>query len=260
MSTAFRSELRKILSVRIWWILALGMFAYMAFLGGVLGLAIGADDPDALDGGQGPIMIYSLATALGYVFPLVLGALIWTTEFRHKTATPTFLAEPRRLVVAGAKLATGLLMGLLIGFVGVAGTLATAVPAMMSNNVDLLLDQGETWATLGLSVVALALWCVLGVAVGTLLTNQVAAIVAILAFTQFVEPLLRLSLSAWKYTAQISQFLPGAAAEALSGSSVYSTGMDTGLLSRPAGAAVMLAWIAACTLMGWRTSLRRDLA
>lgn len=260
MSAALRSELRKILSLRIWWILAIGMFAYMAFLGAVVALPIGSDDPNSLDGGEGPIVVYTLATALGYVFPLVLGALIWTTEFRHKTSVPTFLAEPRRLVVASAKLAVGLAMGLVIALVGVTGTLAGSIPVLMSNDVDALLDRSDTWVTLGLSVVALALWCVLGVGVGTLLTNQVAAIVAILAFTQFVEPVLRLSLNSWSFTSGIAQFLPGAAAEALSGSSLYSSGMDMGLLSRPLGALVMLAWIVACTLIGWRTSLRRDLA
>ena len=51
-----------------------------------------------------------------------------------------------------------------------------------------------------LSVVALVLWALVGVGFGSVLTNQVAAIVVLLAFTQFVEPLLRLLLAQFDAT------------------------------------------------------------
>ena len=47
-------------------------------------------------------LIYSFASSVGYVFPVLLGALAVTGEFRHKTLTPTFLAEPNRSLVLGA--------------------------------------------------------------------------------------------------------------------------------------------------------------
>ena len=33
-------------------------------------------------------LIYSFASSIGYVFPVLLGALAVTGEFRHKTLTP----------------------------------------------------------------------------------------------------------------------------------------------------------------------------
>ena len=46
---------------------------------------------------------------------LVLGVLIITGEYRHKTVTPTFLAEPRRGRVVAAKLGVGFGAGLAPG-------------------------------------------------------------------------------------------------------------------------------------------------
>ena len=41
----------------------------------------------------------------------------------------------------------------------------------------------------------MALWGAIGVGLGVLVTNQVAAIVIVIAFTQFVEPILRFAAS-----------------------------------------------------------------
>jgi len=65
------------------------------------------------------------------ILALVLGAIIITGEYRHKTVTPTFLAEPRRGRVVTAKLgisfgsgvvlgALTMVTGLVLGFVLVA--------------------------------------------------------------------------------------------------------------------------------------------
>ena len=73
-----------------------------------------------------PAMLYSTATAVGYVFPLLIGTLMVTTEFRHKTLTPTFLATPKRGVVLWAKILVGIVVGVLFGVLGV---LSSVVPA-----------------------------------------------------------------------------------------------------------------------------------
>ena len=54
---------------------------------------------------------------------LVLGVLIITGEYRHKTVTPTFLAEPRRGRVVASKLTVGFGAGLLMGVLTMAAGL-----------------------------------------------------------------------------------------------------------------------------------------
>ena len=57
------------------------------------------------------------------------------------------------------------------------------------------LGESDTWALVGRGVLAMALWATIGVGLGSLVPNQVAAIVIVIAFTQFVEPILRLAAS-----------------------------------------------------------------
>ena len=92
----------------MWWLLALLLVGYVAFLAGGFGAFLGwsIENPDLAENtgtarscrpacGSAPLL-YSFASSVGYVFPVLLGALAVTGEFRHQTLTPTFLAEPRR--------------------------------------------------------------------------------------------------------------------------------------------------------------------
>lgn len=263
MSRAITSELRKLLTIRLWWVLLLSMFAYMAFLGVVLGFSLAEGSSMAGDAGFSIADIaqpvYTLATALGYVFPLVVGTLIVTNEHRHQTLTPTFLFEPRRGVVLGAKLVVAGGAGVVFGAVGTIGGIAGGLPVLAAKDVPLQLGDSDTWIAIVMSVVALALWALVGVGLGSVLPQQVAAIVTILAFTQFVEPILRLGLGSFDATDGIARFLPGAAAEAIVGSSVFTIGGTLELLTRWQGVLVMIAYVAVLTLVGRRTTWSRDI-
>ena len=47
----------------------------------------------------------------GYLLALLLGVLIVTTEFRHKTVTTSFLVTPRRAEFVGGKLISAAILG-----------------------------------------------------------------------------------------------------------------------------------------------------
>lgn len=265
-----RVEWRKTTSTRMWWLLGLVLAAYMVFIGLVMGFSL-TTDPSSMTGGMGnrnivldgrqvAQTVYTLAVSVGYVFPLVIGALSMTSEFRHKTITPTLLAEPRRGRVLIGKLVIGGALGAVYGVLGTAGAVLGGMPFLLTKGDGTYLGDGGILAELGFSVLAMALWCVIGVGLGSLLTNQVAAVVVILAFTQFVEPILRIGLSAVDALAGAQKFLPGAAAEALAGSSLYSTTGMVDLLSRGWGAVVLLGYAALFALLGRYTTLRRDIS
>jgi ABC-2 type transport system permease protein len=267
--TALRAEIRKARSTRMWWLLALVLFGYLAFLGAVMAFSL-THDPTSMTGGMGTVTVlsgravaqtvYTLAVSLGYVFPVVIGALSMTNEFRHQTITPTLLAEPRRGVVLGAKLVVAAALGTVYGVVGTAGAVLGGLPFLLTEGDGAYLDDRGVLADLLFSVVAMAIWCVIGVGLGSLLTNHVASVVVILAFTQFVEPVLRIGLGAVDALEGVQKFLPGAAAEALAGSSLYSTTGMLGLLGRGSGALVLLAYAAGFALLGRYTTLRRDIS
>lgn len=102
----------KLLTTRIWWVLAVVLFGYSAMLlGGLAALfagiqsgaidrrAAGTGSPGTPPLGSLPPLAYSFVSSVGYVSPVLLGALATTGEFRHQTLTPTFRANPRRAQV-----------------------------------------------------------------------------------------------------------------------------------------------------------------
>lgn len=200
MIAAIRAEFRKLVSTRLWWILLLVMIVYLAFIAGVMSFSLTASTPTvttaALSGQDAATTAYSLTNAVGYVFPLVLGSLMFTAEFRHKTITGSLLVEPRRGILLVAKVIVGALLGLVVGVVSTAATVVTAAPVLAWRGDGAYLGSGDVQAIIVFSVLVMAIWTVFGVALGGLITNQVAAIVVILAFTQFVEPIARISLGA----------------------------------------------------------------
>src|ERR1700728_1048454 len=167
---------------------------------------------------------------------LVLGVLIITGEYRHKTVTPTFLAEPRRGRVVTAKLGVALgggvalgvltmLVGLVIGFVLVAVKVHSCLtPSGVSQGMSLAVCSAQhgmyyvasthnlwhDWSRIAPGVIlGTGLFALYGLGLGALLKNQVVAIAVGLGFTLVVETIVA---AVWP---TVGEYLPGLAATAL---------------------------------------------
>ena len=112
------------------------------------------------------------------VLLLILGIIGMTQEYRHRTATPTFLTEPRRWRVIAAKLIAYALVAVPFALAIVAVTVLVAVvyagargaaPSLSTDNLQ----------TLGASGLVLIVFAVIGVGLGALMRNQVGAIVGV---------------------------------------------------------------------------------
>jgi len=266
------AELRRVLTTRIWWILAIVLFGYTAFVAGVLALFLG-DLGTALGTGPGlppravADLVYATATSVGYVVPVLLGALIVTAEHRTGTLTPTLLAQPRRGIVVAGKAIAAAVFGLVYGVVGLLASVGAGGAILGLTGGDPLLDSGDTWALCLRALLAMALWGLVGVGLGGLVANQVVALVVILAFTQFVEPILRVVGAVWEWSAQVGRFLPGAASDALVGSGLFGSlgaldpdaaGMHSATLEWWAGGLVLAGIAAVLLLLSRVTTWRRD--
>lgn len=263
------AEVAKVLTTRIWWVLALVLFGYIAVLAGGLSGLFGAIHSGAINASMGrgqappaaqlPALIYSFASSVGYVFPVLLGALAVTGEFRHQTLTPTFLAAPRRGRVLAAKLTTLVGFGAVLGVVALLASVGVGAVVLGALGVDPQFGDSDTWALIGRSVLAMALWAGVGVGLGALVPNQVASIVIVLAFTQFIEPLLRLASTFTDATAGVGRFLPGAASDALVGASFFSIAAPgASVLDWWQGGLVLLGYAVVLTLLGYAVTFRRD--
>lgn len=274
MRAALVSEYRKLVTTRLWWVLLIAMAAYMIFLGVVIALVltvpgegIGSGMDVAGDGPGSPALdpdaiastVYTVGSQFGYVFPLVLGTMAMTGEFRHQTVTPSLLAQPSRTVFLAGKLISSLIVGLVFGVVGTLAGVLGGAPVLALRGHATLLTDGPTLRAVALSALVLAIWTLIGVGFGAVLTNQIAAIVVVLAFTQFLEPIARPLLSLWEPTAGIAAYFPGAAGEAVIGTSVYSATGIADLLPGWGGLLVLVAYGLVLAVIGRLTTLRRDI-
>lgn len=272
LARATRAELARTFSVRSWWLLALVMFGYVAFTAAIMAFfvsdlgALMGGTPVALDPEASALLVYTTVTSIGYLFPVLIGALAVTTELRHRTITPTLLAEPRRGIVLSGKAVALALVGVLYALVGLAASVGVGAGVIAATGGDPALTDPNIIAVLARIVLAMMLWAVIGVGLGSVVSNQVIVIVIVLAFTQFVEPILRLVGGLWEGTAQFARFLPGSATDALVGGGLYASlgALDpsmpsaTTLLQWWQGGLVLAGFAAVLLAIGSLTGWRRD--
>lgn len=236
-----RSEWVKLWTTRTTWtMLGIGLLLEALFAGLFTGLA-SLDELDSFE---------EIATGTGLLMMLVLvlGVLMITTEFRHGTASSTFLASPRRYPDLLAKLGIALLVGLLAGlaFFVVNGGLAMPLYDGREGGLPAAGNLAEVYAGV---VVSFALLCAFGLGIGAVVRNQVGAIIAAIAFFFVVSTLSGL------LPGSIDEYFPAQALGALHG---HVEG--DGTLNQVEGGLVLAAWTAALVAIGTVLICRRDVA
>jgi ABC-2 type transport system permease protein len=214
------AELLKVRTTRMWWGLLVGavlLTVFQALLTAfTAGLQPGPGQPE-LPPLSEPSMVrsvYGSGFAACYIFTTILGIIGMAGEYRHQTITPTLLAVPRRGRVIAAKLVAYLGLGLLYGLVTTVVAVLCGVAVIAGKDFPLRLGSDDVPQTLVLSVVGVGVWAVLGLGIGTLLRNQVAAILAALGVTLVLDPLVTLGLGALDL-GSVASFLPSSASQAV---------------------------------------------
>ena len=246
MRALIRSELSKLRSTRT----TLGLFAAMTGLV-VLAVVLHSLLPaDQLAKRPSQLMVLGRGEFLGALFGALLGALSVTTEFRHGTIRPTLLVTPRRPRVVAAKVAASVVFGTVFGVAAGAAGVLVGVAAFGARGIDLALDGGDYALLVAGSAAAGALWAGIGVGLGALVRQQVPTVVGICAWLLFVEGLLVGDLVG---IGDVSKFLPGSAAAAISG-------QEPGTLLGPvAGLALLFGYVVVSAAAGTFAFDRRDI-
>jgi ABC-2 type transport system permease protein len=258
-----RSELRKLVSTRSWWGLLLGVLLSSAALAGVIGgfsgrtavngrYTAGVDDPAVVRS------IYTAGLTVATLFALALGVIAMAGEYRHHTITSTVLATPRRIRVVLAKAVAVLGVGLGYGLAAVAGGLLVGIPTVrLRGGAPLLTGDGVPRA-LALAVLAVALWTLIGLGMGTLIHNQIVALLVCVGTAWIAEPVVALVLNAVDVGA-VAQFLPSQATSALVQPSTGANPVGTQLLPWWGGALVLVGYALLSGALGAVLTLRRDI-
>jgi len=255
------SEWRKVTTTKLAWVLVLVAMVYsVAQVGTLVLLASGllpeVPGQEALLRDPAYVTTLLAQTGTAATFVLLLGIIAMTGEFRHMTITSTFLATPRRGRVLVGKM-------LLFCAIGVGVAVLTLVTVLVTTVIALLpFDHAPVTADAVVSVlvgaaIGLALYAVLGVSLGSVITNQVAAIVVALLWVLLIEPLLGVAFP------DVARWLPGGALNAAMDVGLRADVTGTLTTAEPlpswAGMVVLLGYAVVLAAVGSRTTLRRDI-
>jgi ABC-type transport system involved in multi-copper enzyme maturation permease subunit len=277
MGPLVRAELRKYLTTRMYWGMALAMFLTGALFAAITAafviygsIQVGGEEIDletVLPELTLARMVYTGGIQIGYLLALVIGVVAIGTEFRHKTATSTFLAAPRRTRVILAKAAALVLIAVGSGLFHVIGSLIGGGVLLGLNDLAVLPDAAQLGRTLLLALLVLALWALMGLGIGVLITNQVAALFVAVAVAWIVEPLLGWGLTFLDGGDAFARFFPSQATTATL--NVF-TGADEQVTRSMGGSGEQLPWWGAAltliayagvmTVIGVWLTRRRDIA
>jgi hypothetical protein len=262
---AVRSELRKFFTTRMWWGLALGMVVIGGGLAATFGLLAGRGDP--AQGGlpdlgqQGMVTTtYTAGLSFAYLLTLVIGVMSLGAEHRHKTITSTFLATPHRARVMASKAVAMIAIGAFYGLLYVASAFAVGATVIALRGYEVLPSDENVPRSLALSLLALGLWALMGLGVGILIRNQVAALLISVAVAWIGQFLIILLLNGLGWTAATA-YLPGQATSAMV-SQVNGSGQGIAIeqLSWWAAALLLTGYAAVLAGLGtWRT-IRSDIS
>jgi ABC-2 type transport system permease protein len=270
---AVRSELRKTFSTRLWWALGIPVLVLSVLynLFGALFAGVAADEgPGGWAGTVLPLLSLAYTMVLTSVFAAVAGVVGTAGEFRHHTASTTYLLVPARGQVLLAKVALGGLLGVLYAVAAA----AVGVPAGVLG-AGRLADPVLLLGLIGVGALVGALWAALGTAVGAALGHQVGALVAVLVYLLLADRVLALLLGSSEepVVAALAGFLPGKAADV----AVYGFVADQLPLSGIGGRLVeeiasvpyplpwwgallvLVGWTAAGCSLAWALGARRDI-
>lgn len=253
MRPLIAAEIHKLRSTRLWlWLLLTSMALTALYAALLIGFS---DDPDTmtapLHSAAGQQTLFSVASGGANTLVAVLAAIGITGEFRHRTATATFLTTPRRGKVVAAKLATYAAIGVGYAVACLLVVVAIAWPWLGAKDIDLTLLGNGLPGTYAGVVADVTIFAVIGVGLGALLRNQVATIVGLLVYHFVAEPILTTVPAISEWTA----YLPGSASAALTQVSLSTQDyLDPWL-----GGLVLAGYGLLFAIVGARVSMRRDI-
>jgi ABC-2 type transport system permease protein len=243
-----RSELLKVSTTRGWW-------AYLIVIVLLVGIGTAAevgtrseDERSGLDFQFALVDLVGIASLLA----IILGITMVTTEFRHGTITPTLLVSPGRERVLAGKAIAGVLVAVLFAALAFVVVLVVASTWVSIDGGDLQLADADVVERVGKILLSVVLWLLMGIAIGSIVHSQVAALVGTLVWLFLAETLL-MGLFALLDVEGASGYLPFQALDGADGSG----GGD--LLDYGPALAVTVGWIALIGVLGVVRTSRRDI-
>lgn len=202
------------------------------------------DDPGLLTGAVGS------SFGVPQVVMLLLGAMVFTQEFRYGTVTSTYLGEPRRTRILVAKWLALIIFSVILTIVTVAVSLPVATALINSRDGDVTMGT-LFWEMVAAGFVVMAAFGVIGVAMGALLRNQIVAVLVVLVWMLMVEQIVIHDYPT------VGRWMPGGSTYALMQQGP-ANGLGDKLLSVPSAGILLAAYVTLAVVLALRLTPKRD--
>jgi len=207
-----RSELMKIRTTNVWWLFGIGI-VFFTGLALLLWLIFGNEQINQMENAtafvpptgenvspeqveemrqqaafladkdrvlhQIATNVYTAGQFFGVMFVSLLGAILFTNESFHQTATATFLTTPQRVKVILAKFATAILAAAFFWVLTTAINAGAGAIFFSAKGYPNQLGEWPVTRAILMNGLAYGLWAVLGVGLGVLLRNQIGTVVTL---------------------------------------------------------------------------------
>lgn len=251
MNTLTRAELLKLRSTRILpWLLLATQAMVVVTVAFSIPSANATNNPLSLDEPTLLARVVGVSVGIPQVTMSLLGVLAFTQEVRYGTITSTFLVEPRRSRVLVAKGVSLVLAGVVVAAVTLVFSSGVGIAVIRGRHGNVTLGA-DFWQMAAATFVVLALYGLIGLAAGTLLRNQIVAVVAVLVWQTLAEHLLIDALPAvarwtpWGVTSGLLQLGPAGIS-------------DGTLLTAPIGGLLLVGYTALALAPALVVAPRRD--
>ena len=263
MVLAIRSEFRKFFTTRMWWGMGLAVVLSGLAFSALNALLLTSSASEGFGFGtmsdaELARTVYTGGIQVSYLLTLAIGVLTVGSEYRHKTITGTLLATPKRAKVMLAKVIALLGIGVMYGLASVLSSFAVGA-AILNMKGHAVWPDVSIARTLALSLLVLGLWALIGLGIGILIPNQIAALFIAVGIAWIVEPLASFLLSTQEWGRPIVRFFPSSATTAIMGATNQGgQGVTIPVLEWWGAALVLGAYAAIMAIIGTLLTLRRD--
>ena len=251
MKALLHAELLKLRSTRMTAGLLLATLGLVA-----LTVAVSVPDVGAANGpfslGDPDLLADTVATSFGVpqLLMVLFGTLAVTQEFRYDTITSTYLSEPRRTRVLVAKWMSLTLASVVVTTATLALSVAFGIVLIRSRDGDVT-AAGRFCGVVASGFAVMAAYGVIGVAIGALVRNQIAAVVGVLVWMTAVEYTVLPAFPA------VGRWIPLGATSALFQLGP-SMGLDGKLLPATVAGLVLVGYTAAAVVLALLVTPKRD--
>lgn len=261
MTTLVSAEIRKVLTLRYWWALALTPVVVALLAAAFTRSVVDAVADSTVISAAGSVIDVNLASTaivlggsitIALLFAALFGAVTVGNEFTYRTFTTTFLTARGRDGVLAAK--TGVIAAFAIGYA--AATILVAASAMVLFTRDFRFTI-DLFAIGGAGIIVCALTAVLGAGVTMLIGSSTRGVLSLLGWCAAGEWILRALLSA-AGADRLGASLPLSSAIGTIVNAAPSVELDW-FAPWPSAPMILVAWVVVFVGAGWFRMRTRDI-